>query len=155
MVCGDKEQYSKSKVQKKEEKKNRFRCYEGKKHALVTSHIYHVLFVAIIEPSQISIKLNTNLKQSSTDLQKDKGRIRCLGGVSILCWLVTPNILIYFYNCNGLVYKMRNAYIHCLHTQLQLWDYVFKDVFVNFYIFGIPVLPANQFISQDICYGNC
>lgn len=37
------------------------------------------------EPSQKSIKRNTNSKQSDTDLQMDRGRIRCLGGVSILC----------------------------------------------------------------------
>lgn len=40
--------------------------------------------------SQKSIKRNSNSKQSNTDLQIDRGKIRCLGGVIILCWPVTP-----------------------------------------------------------------
>lgn len=47
-----------------------------------------------------SLKRNTKLKQSNTDLYKDRFGIRCVGGVIIPCWPVAP--------CHNWVYHNRN-----------------------------------------------
>lgn len=48
------------------------------------------------QPSQKFINQNTNSMQTNTNLYKVRGRIMCLGGVSILCLPVTPAVSSFF-----------------------------------------------------------
>ena len=71
------------------------------------------------EPSQKPIKRNTNSKQSNTDFQIDRGRISCLGGVSIL---------LSDRSHTSLFYEISPAF-------QKKWHYIYNTVSIMKYLF--------------------